>query len=252
MTNQNTMYRFALSLIFFGISWTVFAQDQATPRVSRRPDIPGNFVLEFGLNRGLSAPDTLSLGLFGSRTVNVYYQYSFRILKSNFSFVPGIGLSLERFKFKDNLLVGYARNDQSSILLNSPADTIPGIKKSMLITNYIDVPLEIQYSTNPDDPARSFKISVGGRIGFMFDSFNKVKYKENGELKKIKNKQDFNLNKLRYGLTARIGVGNFSLFGYYNLSPLFEKGKGLSDGAGSTSVKNDFSTLTIGISLASF
>jgi hypothetical protein len=130
---------------------------------------------------------------------------------------------------------------------------IPGIKKSHLITNYIEIPLELRYSTNPDDPARSFKISVGGRIGYMYDSFSKIKYKEDGEVKKIKNKEDFNLNKIRYGLSARIGVGNISLFGYYNLSPLFEEGKGLSDIISTeNSVKNDFSTLTIGISLASF
>jgi hypothetical protein len=247
------MYRFAALLLFSGFSLTLTAQDQTTQKVSRRPDIPGNFVLEYGFNRDLSGPDTLGLGFLGSRSVNVYYQYSFRILKSKFSFVPGIGLSLERFKIKDDLLVAYDPNDQSSILLNSPVNAVPGIKKSMLITNYIDVPLEIQYSTNPDDPARSFKISVGGRIGFMFDSFNKIKYKENGESKKLKNKQDFNLNKLRYGLSARIGVGNFSLFGYYNLSPLFKEGKGLSDRIDkTTTVKNDFSTLTVGISLASF
>src|SRR5690606_30868686 len=102
---------------------------------------------------------------------------------------------------------------------------------------------EIRYSTKPDDPARSFKISVGGRIGYMYDSFTKIKYKENSEVKQLKNKQDFNLTKFRYGLTARIGVGNFSLFGYYNLTPLFEEGKGLSDITTETSVKNDFSTL---------
>jgi hypothetical protein len=254
MITHRMMYRFAVLLLLSGISVAAFSQTEAPKKVSRRPDIPGTFVLELGFNRDLSGPDNFSLGFFGSRSVNVYYQYDFRILKSKFSFVPGIGLSLERFKFKNNALIDYAPNDLESIAMTSPANAaIPGIKKSMLVTNYIDVPLEIKYSTNPDDPARSFKISVGGRVGFMYDSFNKIKYKENGEVKKLKNKEDFNLSKLRYGLTARIGVGNFSLFGYYNLSPLFEKGKGLSDTlADDSTVKNDFSTLTIGISLASF
>lgn len=222
--------------------------------MSRRPDIPGTFALEFGFNRDMSAPDQFSLGFFGSRTVNLYYQYDFRILNSSFSFVPGIGLSLERFKFGNESTLGYDPNDPESIVMLTPNDTgLPGVKKSQLITNYIDVPLEIRYSTKPDDPARSFKISVGGRIGYMYDSFTKIKYKDDSELKKLKNKEDFNLTKIRYGLTARIGVGNLSLFGYYNLTPLFEEGKGLSDIiSAQPSVKNDFSTLTIGISLASF
>lgn len=247
------MHKIGALVFLLGISSTVFAQEETTRKFSRRPDIPGTFVLEFGFNRDLSGPDEFSLGFFGSRTVNVYYQYEFRILKSSFSFVPGIGLSLERFKFGNEYTLDY-NNDFSSIVMIAPGDAaVPDIRKSQLITNYIEIPLELKYSTNPDDPARSFKISVGGRIGYMYDSFSKIKYKENGELKKLKNKEDFNLNKIRYGLSARIGIGNVSLFGYYNLSPLFEEGKGLSDIISSqSSVKNDFSTLTIGISLASF
>ena len=222
--------------------------------MSRRPDIPGTFALEFGFNQDLSAPNEFDLGFWGSRTANLYYQYDVRILKSSFSFVPGIGLSLERFKFSNDNTLGYADGDLESIVMISPADAgFTDIKKSHLITNYIDVPLEIKYSTKPDDPARSFKISVGGRVGYLYDSFTKVKYKEDGDVKKLKNKEDFNLNKFRYGLSGRIGIGNFSFFCYYNLTPLFEEDKGLSDIiSGESPVKNDFNTLTIGISLASF
>lgn len=82
----------------------------------------------------------------------------------------------------------------------------------------------------------------------MFDSFTKIKYKENGEVKKLKDKQDYNLNKIRYGVSAKIGVGNFSLFGYYNLSDLFKKDKGILE---DSQLKN-FNTFTVGISLSSF
>jgi len=251
------MLKFAAFVILTGVSLGAFSQSEVPKKITARPDIPGTFVLEFGVNRDLSAPPDFSLGLIGSRSANLYYQYEFRILKSSFSFVPGIGLSLERFKFKNNYVIDYATSAiADGILMFAPGDTIPGIKKSQLITNYIEVPLELRYSTNPEDPARSFKISIGGRVGYMYDSFSKVKYKENGEGKKIKNKEDFNLTKFRYGVTARIGVGNFSIFGYYNLTSLFEDGKGVNErigeGTTQTLVKKDFSTLTIGISLASF
>jgi len=251
------MHKIAALLILLGTSLSVLAQTETTKKVSRRPDIPGAFVLEFGFNQDISSPDKFALNFWGSRTANIYYQYEWRIMKSSFSFVPGIGLSLERFKFNNEYTLDYDPNDFNSIILIPPSDTgLPGVKKSQLIANYIDLPLELRYNTNPDEPARSFKISVGGRIGFMYDSFSKIKYKEEGEVKKIKNKEDFNLTKIRYGLTARIGIGNFSVFGYYNLTPLFEEGKGLSDITGTppntTSVKNDFNTITVGISLASF
>lgn len=242
------------ALVFFlGISYNLFAQSEAAKAVSRRPDIPGSFALEFGFNFDTGAPEPFSLGFWGSRTFNLYYQYELRILKSSFSFVPGIGLSLERFKFNNEYTLDQDPDDPRSIIMIPPAESVyPNIKKSQLITNYIDVPLELRYSTNPEDPARSFKVSFGGRIGYMYDSFTKIKYKENSQVKKFKDKQEFNLSKLRYGLTARLGIGSFSLFGYYNLTPLFEEGEGISDISASGAVKNDFSTLTIGISLASF
>jgi hypothetical protein len=91
-------------------------------------------------------------------------------------------------------------------------------------------------------------VAIGGRIGYMYDSFTKIKYKEDSETKKLKDKQDYNLTKLRYGVSAKIGLGNFSLFGYYNLTNLFEDGKGPY----LKNTQKDFPTFTVGISLSSF
>jgi hypothetical protein len=240
------------------ISFTAIGQN-TEKKTTARPDIPGIFTLEIGLNRGLNAPDNFDLGLWGSRTVNLYYQYELRILKSKFSFVPGIGVSLERFKFRNGQMLDYMREDDiysspvqsfDTLVLYSWAEHLtPGLKKSQLITNYVDVPLELRFTLNPDDPARSLKISVGGRVGYLYDAFNKIKYKEGGEIKQLKDKQNFNLNRFRYGAFAKIGFGSFSLFGYYNLTPLFKDNKGIyHDGK----MYNDLNTFTAGISLSSF
>jgi hypothetical protein len=234
--------------LFLALSIPAISQETTTKKRTGRPDLPGTFVLELGLNHPRKAINDFNTGFWGSRSLNIYYTYDIRILKSDFSFVPGIGVSLERWKFVNGYILG--NNSGDSLAMNHPADLgLPPIKKSQLITNYLEVPLEFCYRINPEDPARSFKIAVGGRFGYMFDSFTKVKYKEEGEVKKIKDTQDFQLNKFRYALTARIGLGNVSVFGYYNMTPLFEKGKGPID---KEKGAKDFNTFTIGISLASF
>jgi hypothetical protein len=252
--------RLAGILFISAISFTAICQTTETKKSSARPDIPGTFTLELGLNRSLNGPDNFKIGLWGSRTINVYYQYEMRILKSKFSFIPGIGLSLERFKFRDGDILGYVResnlfaNDVTSrdtLFLFAPGQHfISRLKKSQLITNYVDLPLELRYTFNPDDPARSLKISIGGRIGYLYDASTKIKYSQDGEQKQIKDKQNFNLTRFRYGAFAKIGFGNFSLFGYYNLTPLFKKDQGLFD---TNKVPfNDMNTFTAGISLSSF
>lgn len=248
------MIRAAFFIIFLALALPAAAQVSepnaesayTTPRTGQ-PNIPGTFVLELGINSALDAPDRFDVGLWGSRTVNVYYTHELRLMKSKFSLVPGIGLSLERFKFKNGATLGYNANDSLTLLL--PAETaITGERKSQLITNFIDVPVELRFTSNPDDPNRAFKIAVGGRIGYLYDAFTKMKYKEDGETKQYKDKQNFNLNRFRYGVYGKLGIGNFSLFGYYNLTPLFKEGEGLYEGT----VANDFQTVTVGISLSAF
>ncbi|MEJ7647401.1 MAG: outer membrane beta-barrel protein [Chryseolinea sp.] len=244
------MIKKLVGIVFLtSISLAATGQINSKIKPSVRPDIPGIFTFEFGFNRDLDGPDRFSPDFLGSRSANIYYQYEFRLFKSPFSFVPGFGMSLERHKMKNDYTLDYENSTSDQVILVSPENSpYPGIKKSMIITNYLDVPLEFRYTMKPDDPTRSFKISVGGRFGYLFDSSSKVKYKENSETKMMKDKQDFNLTKFRYGLTGKLGFGNFMFFGYYNLTPLFEKGKGLqTDGE-----SNDFSTITFGISLSSF
>jgi hypothetical protein len=238
-------------LILTGISFAAISQDTEPKKRNSRPDLPGIFTLELGLNRGLQAPKDFSLGFWGSRTINFYYQYEMRILKSRFSFVPGIGVSLERFKFKNGYILSYPEEGRDSVVFLSPSETkdiYPGLRKVHLVTNYLEMPLELRYSSKPDDPARSFKISGGFRLGYMYDAYNKLKYKENGEVKQVKDKQFYNLNRFRYGVYGRVGLGNVSLFCYYNLTPLFKEGKGVHQNG----VPNDFNTMTIGLSLAAF
>ena len=95
----------------------------------------------------------------------------------------------------------------------------------MLIANYVEMPLEIRFDTKPEDIGRSFNFALGGRIGVLFDSDQKVKYREDDQWKKSKNKENWGLNFLRYGVYTRIGIGGFNVFGFYNLSTLYEPNK---------------------------
>lgn len=205
------------------------------------PNIPGTFLLEFGFNIPLNNPDTFDVGFWGTRTFNVYYQYDLRIGKSKFSIHPGIGFAFERYKLTNSYTL--EATDEGTELV--PAYEIyQGVKKSMIVTNYIDVPIEIRFSTNPNDPGRSFHASLGGRVGYLYDSFTKIKYREDGETKKIKDKQNFNLSDFRYGAFVKMGAGSLSLFCYYNFSPLFKDDRGPE--------QTDMNTLTVGLSLSSF
>jgi hypothetical protein len=227
-----------LSLKIFSLLWVAgFSLTTQAQNVKGRPDFPGTFLVEFGFTRASNASDDFSVGFWGSRSVNIYYQYplSFGASKGKISFVPGIGLGMDRFKFKNNRTLGRADGNE---LVMTETDRV--ISKSQLITNYVDVPVEFQFMANPNDPTRTFRASLGFRAGVRIAGFTKVYYDEDDEKIKEKIRRDWSLNKYRYGIYAKAGFGNFNVFLYQNLSTLFTKG----DAPG-----NDINTYTMGIAL---
>jgi Outer membrane protein beta-barrel domain len=233
--NYNIFYSIALSFL------SLLTHAQTEVKSKGRPDLPGTFLLELGFNFPQTAPDKFDASFFGSRTFNVYYQHDIRIpiLKSKFRIAPGIGFGFDRFKFNSNYTIAYESGDLTMSRINLD------ITKSQFITNYIDVPIELKYTKNPSNPDRSFKIAAGFRAGLLLNAFTKIKYDvENQGTYKDKSRNNWNVNTYRYGFYGKVGVGNFSFFGYYNMSTLFKN----EEGPDESSINN----LTVGISLAGF
>jgi hypothetical protein len=236
------------------LAGVAFGQKASEPK---KPNLPGIFLIDLGINQGIKPPSTFDQGFWGSRTVNIYYQYPIRIGRSKFSFNPGIGLSMERWKFTNGAtlidtveLDSYPNGATSAeqveqYNLLSPKRIYPQLaEKSMLVTNYIEMPIEFRFDTKPEDIGRSFNFAIGGRVGYLYDAFTKIKYDDRGEVVKIKYKLNHGVNPLRYGVYSRIGLGSVSFFGFLNLSDMFENNKG--------PLGTTMNSYTVGISVNGF
>jgi hypothetical protein len=244
--------RFSVLLLLFIVIFSASAQDK--PKKAAMPDIPGSFILDFGFNRAITPAQNFQQDFFGSRTVNIYYRYPIRFGKSKFSVVPSIGLSLERFQFSNNYTVNRSSEPDGSYRLIAVKDLITtstSTSKSMLITNYFELPIGFRFDSKPEDIASSASIELGGRIGVLYQTFTKVSYQENDEAKQYFDEQSHGLNAIRYGLYGRLGIGGFNFFTFYNLSPLFAPNKGPVDNS-TTGIKTNMNTFTFGISINGF
>ncbi len=224
----------------YGKKLTKLAPVQIRDRAAR-PDLPGMFLLELGWNTLENTPELMDMNTFGSRTVNFIYFYPVEIGRSGIYFMPGVGLGLERHKFDNDYTITQDINGEVSF----DDITILDPKKSMIVTNYVDIPVEFRYYLNRDDIKRSFNFGFGAKFGYLFSSHTKIKYEEAGDNVIVKNKRPFGLNQFRYGLTGRIGYGGLTLFGYFGLSEMFESGNGPLN-------TDDVSGYTIGISFTGF
>ena len=201
--------------------------DKKKKKKSARPDLPGILLIDVGFNFLPDNPDGMDVGFWGSKIVNFYYYWDIPIGKSHFSFGPGIGVGLEKYSFEDDntFVLDNDGNTDVTALSNILGDDVE-IKKSKIAANYVDIPIEFRFHLNKENHDQGFRAAIGGKVGFLFDGHTKVKYEEDGDNKKFKQKDNFNLQRLRYGLTARIGFPGINFFGYYSLSELFESGNG--------------------------
>lgn len=204
------------------------------------PNFPGSLVFDLGFNFLNDAPDDMKLNFFGSKIFNLYYMYEIRLGNSPFSFNPGFGVGLEKYRFDRDVTLATTDEGTSMVPLSEDWD----IKKSKLAANYIDIPIELRFHANKNNFRKSFKVGIGAKAGILFDSHSKIRYKEDGDVKIIKGKEQFNLNRFRYGVQGRIGIGSFSVFYYQELSTLFKDNKGPEG--------TDASPFKVGISLYAF
>lgn len=192
----------------------------ATKKAAASPNLPGSLVFDLGFNFLTDEPDNMKLNFFGSKIFNIYYMYEIRLGSSAFSFNPGLGVGLEKYRFDKDISLRPTTEGTELFALEGD------IKNSKLAANYLDIPLEIRFHTNKNNFRKSFKVGIGGKVGVLFDSHTKIKYKENGDTKISKEKEQFDLSRFRYGVQGRIGIGSFSFFYYQELSTLFKNGKG--------------------------
>lgn len=223
-----------------------------------RPNIPGSVVFDWGVNLLTTHKhDTLKTKWGLSNTVNVYYMYEMNVTKNGqITFNPGIGVGVDKIGFSIDRglasIVDSTTYERNTVMLPIE-DMFPnavGVKKTKLGITYLDIPMELRYHTNPNDRDRSFKIAVGGRIGFLLNQKTKYKFTEvdaqygNQEDVKVKYHQDFGVSKFRFGTTFRMGVGPFNVFYYHNFSPLFRGDRGPEG----TKVSN----YTVGLTISGF
>jgi hypothetical protein len=83
---------------------------------------------------------------------------------------------------------------------------------------FIDIPLELRFFTGRLQKKSRLKLALGGQVGFQLDAMRKFRFKDGDLVKAKRNEELDNLEKLRYGVRARIGYGVVGVQVLYMLS----------------------------------
>jgi Outer membrane protein beta-barrel domain len=201
------------------------AQQKKDKRVL--PESAGDHLMvQFTYDTWLGATDSISKRIKGfSRGLNIAFMLNKRFKSSpQWSVAFGLGGSSSNIFFKNT---GIDLKSTSTKLPFKNLDSTDRFKKYKLATFFVEVPLELRYTANPEKENKSWKFAAGVKVGALFNAHTKGKTLQNRSGTTInsyieKERKSSFFNGTRIVATARIGYGNFSLVGAYQITPLLK------------------------------
>ena len=187
-----------------------------------------HLMVQLSSDRWTGAPDSINSRIKGlARGANVYLMLDQRFKTSpQWSVAFGLGVSTSNIYFK-NMVVGI--NAKTNKLPFSKVDSVNHFKKYKLNTAFIEVPLELRFTFDPVNESKSIKAAIGVKVGTLLSVHTKGKtlLDKNGTVINTYTAKETGkgyFNSTRLSGTARVGYGNFSLFGSYQFNNIFKDG----------------------------
>lgn len=174
-----------------------------------------NFVHQ-GAGQQQATSDMFSLRQGKSVNVNIWPV----LLKANLIdhalwFKTGVGIEMNNYRYTKN--ISYANSiDKTYIFQDSVS-----FKKNKLFTEYLTIPLMLDFEPGTKQGKNSFHLAAGATFGYLVKSRTKQVSRARG---KEKDNNPFNLEKFRTGLRAEIGYKWLTLYGAYSFTPIHQYG----------------------------
>ncbi len=206
------------------LSFNIFSQDANQDEVNLKTNfnIPGYLKLNFGFTFIENKDHSLKTDVFPSRSLDLYYSKPI-FFGENFSFNPGVGISSDKLSFSNDIILSESTDiDGNRVIVVDTLSFSP--EKNSLKSTYLVVPLDFKYYFGSGKyDKRRFFVGLGAEIGFLLNSSTKVKQTINNKINTVKLKKDFGINDFKYGISLKVGVGNFNIYYKKYLSNLFKE-----------------------------
>lgn len=153
-----------------------------------------------------------------------FTQYSIGFGTDRAGLVTGLGLEFNDYHFSNPITLKVENG--VTVVDSSYIQAGYKVEKTKITLSHLILPLLLEFQL-PMGVKRNDRIYISAGVigGVRLGSHTKVVY-DDGSRHKDKNRSDFNVATLRYGLTARMGYKGIRLFANYYPVQLFEKGKG--------------------------
>lgn len=189
-----------------------------------------DIVFAFGFNNAIIEGqdfDDSPYKLGGSGFMELGYAWKTRIFdNTNFWRLKyGFSFQWNKFDIKDNQY--FVNTDGDVTLQEFPVE----LNKAKFRTTNLVFPVHLEFGPSKKiekkdyfrySTRNKFKVGLGGYAGLNIGSMQKLKYKEDGNRIKDKQRGGFEVNEFVYGLSGYLAWGDTALYVKYDLNPLFK------------------------------
>jgi hypothetical protein len=170
-------------------------------------------VFEFTHDMWLNAPAKVDVRI-PSPGFKAWFFTDYQFGESPLSFAWGFGISTENVHSNAEWVTTFDENNRPTTTLTPFPDGY-SYRKNKFVTTHLEFPLELRIITKGKSP---FKLATGFRVGYLLSDHQKI-IDADGK-RKFYNFES--IERFRYGLSFRAGVGKVALTGYYSLVPLVQ------------------------------
>jgi hypothetical protein len=207
---------FVLFILFVSVCTSTYAQEgtKEEPR-NKHQD---HMLIDFGYETFTSRPGFTNFQWYNNG-LNIQLFYDKLFGQSGFSGAIGIGFSTQSY-YSDKQI---RRDSTKSFLYSNWLNPESTYERNKVSTSWVEVPIEFRYRSEIDDWGYRWKFSVGAKVGFLFDTHDKLVDKSGV---KFKTYYFPDMNNVRFGLVGRAGYGKVNFTTFFSLTEFFVPGRG--------------------------
>ncbi len=178
------------------------------------------FMLHLQTDLWEGTPDSVNKSNY-SPSVGLYLNKEFAINKSNFAVSLGVGIATTNNFFKKNQSLNLQADSSLQFV-----DSSLNYSKYKYSQVFLELPIELRFYQNINNKNKGFKAALGMKVGNLLSAYTKGKYEIGGLQYKEKHYSKRFAERWRMVPYLRIGWGNYSLIGSYQITSVFQLNEG--------------------------
>jgi len=148
-------------------------------------------------------------------------QQGINLYRGQLRFVYGLGIEYNNYRFEEDIDLIRGSNP-----LEYTINEEVNYRKNKLVSQYLTMPLMLNFKSDPRNEDESLKIAAGIQLGYLIGSHTKQKWGRGSEKEKRKSRGNYQFEDYRYGYVVQFGYGDFNVYGKYYPTSTFKKDRG--------------------------